>query len=183
MNDEILQRVQQVYGVENWSAGYFDVNAKGNVVVRPVGQDSRQTDLKELVDELLGKHRLKLPLLIRFPQMLTSQLRRLTDAYQKAIQQYSYRGQHYPVFPMKVNPRREVVEEFLRDSSRCRVGLECGSKAELYAAVAQTQTSESLMLCNGFKDDSFLRTALLAVRAGKRVTIVVEKLNELKMVL
>jgi arginine decarboxylase len=83
---------------------------------------------------------------------------------------------------MKVNPRREVVEEFLRDSSRCRVGLECGSKAELYAAIAQQQTPESLLLCNGFKDEAFIQTALLGIRAGKRVTIVVEKLNELKMI-
>ena len=106
----------------------------------------------------------------------------LSEAYHTAITQYGFHGQHYPVFPMKVNPRREVVEEFLRDSSRCRVGLECGSKAELYAAIAQQQTPESLLLCNGFKDEAFIQTALLGIRAGKRVTIVVEKLNELKMI-
>ena len=144
MNDEILQRIQQVYGVENWSAGYFDINSKGHIVVRPAKDDPRFVDLKDLVDDLLSKQKLQLPLLIRFPQLLTSQLRALSGAYQAAIAQYGFRGQHYPVFPMKVNPRREVVEEFLRDSSRCRVGLECGSKAELYAAVAQEQTAESL---------------------------------------
>ena len=183
MNDEILQRIQQVYGVENWSAGYFDINAKGHIIVRPAKDDPRFVDLKDLVDDLLNKHKMQLPLLIRFPQLLTSQLRTLSGAYQSAIDQYGFRGLHYPVFPMKVNPRREVVEEFLRDSSRCRVGLECGSKAELYAAVAQDQTSESLLLCNGFKDEGFIKTALLAVQAGKRVTIIVEKLNELKMVI
>ena len=183
MNDEILQRIQQVYGVENWSAGYFDINSKGHIIVRPAKDDPRFVDLKDLVDDLLSKQKLQLPLLIRFPQLLTSQLRALSGAYQAAIAQYGFHGQHYPVFPMKVNPRREVVEEFLRDSSRCRVGLECGSKAELYAAVAQEQTAESLLLCNGFKDESFIKTALMAVQAGKRVTIVVEKLNELKMVI
>ena len=182
MNDETLQRIQQVYGVENWSAGYFDINAKGHIIVRPAKDDPRYVDLKELVDHLLGDRKLQLPLLIRFPQLLTSQLRTLSGAYQAAIAQYGFRGQHYPVFPMKVNPRREVVEEFLRDSSRCRVGLECGSKAELYAAIAQEQTPESLLLCNGFKDEAFIQTALLGVQAGKRVTIIVEKLNELKMV-
>ena len=146
MNDEILQQIQQVYGVENWSAGYFDINPQGHIIVRPAKNDPRFVDLKILVDDLLTKQKLQLPLLIRFPQLLTSQLRTLSNAYQTAIAQYSYEGQHYPVFPMKVNPRREVVEEFLRDSSRCRVGLECGSKAELYAAVAQDQTSESLLL-------------------------------------
>ena len=183
MNDEVLQRIQQVYGVENWSAGYFDVNSKGHILVRPAKDDPRYVDLKELVDDLIAKQKLQLPLLIRFPQLLTSQLRRLSGAYQAAITQYGFNGLHYPVFPMKVNPRREVVEEFLRDSSRLRVGLECGSKAELYAALAQEQTPESLLLCNGFKDEAFIRTASLGVQAGKRVTIIVEKLNELKMVI
>jgi arginine decarboxylase len=183
MNDETLQYIQQVYGIENWSAGYFDINSKGNIIVRPGKDDSRFVDLKELVDHLIADRKMQLPMLIRFPQLLTGQLRKLTSAYQAAIQEYGFQGQYYPVYPMKVNPRREVVEEFLRDSARCRVGLECGSKAELYAAVAQEQAEESLMLCNGFKDESFIETALLAVRAGKRVTIVVEKLNELKTVI
>jgi len=183
MNDEVLQRIQQVYGVENWSAGYFDINSRGHIVVRPAKDDPRYVDLKELVDDLLTRQKQQLPLLVRFPQLLTSQLRILSGAYQAAIKQYEYGGLHFPVFPMKVNPRREVVEEFLRDSGRCRVGLECGSKAELYAAIAQEQTPESLMLCNGFKDESFIRTAMLAVQAGKRLTIIVEKLNELKNVI
>ena len=182
MNDETRQRIQQIYGVENWSAGYFDISPEGHLMVHPAKDDPRYVDLKVLVDDLLQVHKLSLPLLIRFPQLLTSQLRMLSEAYHTAITQYGFHGQHYPVFPMKVNPRREVVEEFLRDSSRCRVGLECGSKAELYAAIAQQQTPESLLLCNGFKDEAFIQTALLGIRAGKRVTIVVEKLNELKMI-
>ena len=183
MKDETLQQIQQVYGVENWSAGYFDINPQGHIIVRAAADDPRYVDLKELVDNLLTERKLSLPLLIRFPQLLTAQLRKLSGAYQTAIREYEYRGLHYPVFPMKVNPRREVVEEFLRDSARCRVGLECGSKAELYAAVAQEQAGDSLMLCNGFKDEAFIETALLAVRAGKQVTIIVEKLNELKAVI
>ena len=182
MNDETLQFIQQVYGIENWSCGYFDVNSKGHIIVRPAADDARYVDLKDLVDTLLTERKLQLPLLIRFPQLLTAQLRKLCTAYQFAIKEYGFQGLHHPVFPMKVNPRREVVEEFLRDSSRFRVGLECGSKAELYAAVAQEQAPDSLMLCNGFKDEAFIETALLAVRAGKRVTIIVEKLNELKTV-
>ncbi len=183
MNDETLQFNQQVYGVENWSSGYFDINSKGHIIVRPGPDDPRFVDLKELVDNLLAERKLQLPLLIRFPQLLAGQLRKLSMAYQTAIREYGFQGLHYPVYPMKVNPRREVVEEFLRDSARCRVGLECGSKAELYAAVAQEQSADSLMLCNGFKDEAFIETALLAVRAGKRVVIVVEKLNELKSVI
>ncbi len=183
MNEETLQQVQLAYGVENWSAGYFDISARGTIIVHPARDDQRYADLKEIVDHLLAKGRVQLPLLLRFPQILTSQLRELTAAYQSAIAEFEYAGQHYPLYPMKVNPRREVVEEFLRDGARCKIGLECGSKAELFAAVAQEQSPDSLLLCNGFKDELFVRTALLGVKAGKRVTIVVEKLNELRMVL
>ena len=183
MNEETILRIQSTYGIENWSAGYFDVNNDGNIIARPSSQDSRNVDLKQLVDHLVKEKKLQLPILLRFPQILTNQLRILTGAYRDAIEQFGYKGKHYPVFPMKVNPRREVVEEFLKESDRCRVGLECGSKAELYAAVAQDQTAESLLFCNGFKDEAFCRLASLAVRSGKRVVIVVEKLNELKMLL
>ena len=178
--DETLQHIQQAYCIENWSAGYFDINAKGHIIVRPGRDDPRWVDLKELVDYLLKEKAMQLPLLIRFPQLLTGQLRTLAEAYQAAIAQFGYTGQHYPVFPMKVNTRREVVEEFLRDGYQRRVGLECGSKSELYAAIAQEQAPGTLTLCNGFKDEAFVRTALLGVQAGKRVTIIVEKLNELK---
>lgn len=183
MNDEALQRAQQVYGVENWSAGYFDINPEGHLLARPAAGDPRFVDLKELIDDLIQKRKVSTPILLRFPQILTSQLRKLSDAYSHAITEYGLTGKHYPVFPMKVNPRREVVEEFLRDSARCRVGIECGSKAELYAALAQEQTPESLLICNGFKDDTFIRLAALGMQAGKRVIVVVEKLNELKMLL
>lgn len=183
MKEETLQIVQSAYGVENWGAGYFDINSHGNIIVRPSPGDERYADLKEIVDSLVPKGKTKLPLLLRFPQILTSQLRLLSNAYQTAIDEYEFTGLHYPLFPMKVNPRREVVEEFLREGGRHRIGLECGSKAELYAAIAQEQTPGALLLCNGFKDEAFVRTALLGVQAGKQVTVVVEKLNELRMVI
>ena len=183
MNDEHLQRLQQIYGVENWSAGYFEINARGRLIVRPAAGDIRSVELKALVDDLLRDRKITLPLVLRFPQILSSQLRKLSLAYHHAIQQFQYRGQHCPVFPMKVNPRREVVEGFLKDSERLRVGLECGSKAELYAAVAQDQSPESLLICNGFKDDTFIDLACLATQGGKQVVVVVEKLNELRMLL
>jgi len=183
MLDDHLQRLQQIYGLENWSAGYFEISTQGNVLARPAAGDARYVDLKSLVDELVRDRKIQLPLVLRFPQILSSQLRKLSDAYRSAIEQFQFTGQHTPVFPMKVNPRREVVESFLRDSSRLRLGLECGSKAELYAAIAQEQSSDSLLICNGFKDDTFIDLACLAVQAGKKVVVVVEKLNELRMLL
>lgn len=183
MSEETLQTVQNVYGVENWSSGYFGISSAGTITVAPTLQDNRQIDLKELVDHLVYDSNVGLPLLLRFPQILTSQLSRLSDAYRKAIQENNYQGEHCPVFPMKVNPRREVVETFLKETVNYRSGLECGSKPELFAAVGLPQPPGTLLLCNGFKDESFVRTAMLAVLAGKRVAIVVEKLNELRMVI
>ncbi len=183
MQEERLQTAQQFYGVENWGAGYFEIGPNGNLLARPAAGDPRSVDLKALVDHLTSDRKMDTPLLLRFPQILTSQLRKLSDAYTNAIAHFHFTGKHYPVFPMKVNPRREVVEEFLKDSTRSRVGLECGSKPELYAALAQEQSPESLLLCNGFKDEAFIELACLGIQAGKRVVVVVEKLNELKMVL
>jgi arginine decarboxylase len=183
MNEETLQRIYRTYGIENWSSGYFGVNSSGNVVAHPSMNDPRWVDLKAVVDHLVKEKKLHLPILLRFPQILTNQLRLLSGAYRDSIEQFGYQGKHFPVFPMKVNPRREVVEEFLKETGRHRVGLECGSKAELYAAISQEQTPESLLICNGFKDESFCRLALLAVQSGKRVVIVIEKLNELRILL
>jgi arginine decarboxylase len=183
MNDETLQRISRTYGIDNWSAGYFSVNNQGNMIAHPAMNDPRWVDLKNVVDHLVKDKKLQLPILLRFPQILTNQLKLLTGSYRDSIEQFGYKAKHYPVFPMKVNPRREVVEEFLKDTGKYRVGLECGSKAELYAAIAQEQTPESLLICNGFKDESFCRLALLAVQSGKRVVIVIEKLNELKILL
>jgi arginine decarboxylase len=183
MKNITLEEVIQTYGVENWGAGYFEVNRKGHLAVRPAEGDSRSVDVKELIDDLIDTRKLQLPILLRFPQILTNQLKKVQRAFQDASREFSFAGGHFGVFPMKVNPRREVVEEFLREGSKYNFGVECGSKAELYAALSLEQTSESLLICNGFKDETFINLALLGVQVGKRVIIVVEKLNELKMII
>jgi arginine decarboxylase len=182
MRNNTLDEVIQTYGVENWGAGYFEVNRKGHLAVRPAEGDPRAVDIKELIDDLVEQRKLQLPILLRFPQILTNQLKKLHRAFSEAAREFSYTGGHYPVFPMKVNPRREVVEEFLREGGKYNFGVECGSKAELYAALSLEQTSESLLICNGFKDETFINLALMGTQVGKRVIIVVEKLNELKMI-
>src|SRR6267142_1470684 len=183
MKNITLDEVIQTYGVENWGAGYFEVNRKGHLAVRPAEGDPRSVDIKELIDDLIDARRLQLPILLRFPQILTNQLKKVQRSFQDASREFSYAGGHFGVFPMKVNPRREVVEEFLREGSKYNFGVECGSKAELYAALSLDQTPESLLICNGFKDESFINLALAGVQIGKRVIIVVEKLNELKMII
>jgi arginine decarboxylase len=183
MKNITLDEVIQTYGVENWGAGYFEVNRKGHLAVRPAEGDPRSVDVKELIDDLVDGRRLQLPILLRFPQILTNQLKKVQRSFQDAAREFSYAGGHFGVFPMKVNPRREVVEEFLREGSKYNFGVECGSKAELYAALSLEQTPESLLICNGFKDEAFINLALTGVQIGKRVVIVVEKLNELKMII
>ena len=183
MKNITLDEVIQTYGVENWGAGYFEVNRKGHLAVRPAEGDPRSVDVKELIDDLVDGRRVQLPVLLRFPQILNNQLKKVQRAFQDATREFNYGGGHYGVFPMKVNPRREVVEEFLREGSKYNFGVECGSKAELYAALSLEQTPESLLICNGFKDEVFINLALMGVQIGKRVIIVVEKLNELKMII
>ena len=166
MKEQTLLKIQQTYGIENWGSGYFDVNSEGHVVVRPVPNSSATADLLAITKHLVEHHGLATPLVLRFPQILQQQLARLSNAYSSAISEYEYKGLHYPVFPMKVNPRKEVVEEFLKHGNPLRVGLECGSKAELYAAIAQEQPADSLLICNGFKDETFMRLASLAVQSS-----------------
>src|SRR5215468_9121578 len=183
MKNVTLDEVVETYGVENWGAGYFEVNRKGHLAVRPAEGDPRAVDVKDLIDHLVDQRRVQLPVLLRFPQILTNQLKKLQRSFHEAAREFGYSGGHFGVFPMKVNPRREVVEEFLREGSKYKFGVECGSKAELYAALSLEQTPDSLLICNGIKDEAFVNLALMGVQVGKRVVIVVEKLNELKMII
>ncbi|MFN0124810.1 MAG: biosynthetic arginine decarboxylase [Blastocatellia bacterium] len=170
------------YGIENWGAGYFGINSKGHLVVHPAEGDPRSVDVKAVVDDLLAR-RVKLPILLRFPQLFASQVRKMNQSFRTAMAEFSYKGEHLGVFPMKVNQRRQVIEAYLEEGSKYNYGLECGSKAELYAGIAMEQAEGSLLVCNGFKDDGFIDLAFTGSHAGKNVVIVIEKLNELPKVI
>ncbi|MCS6885391.1 MAG: biosynthetic arginine decarboxylase [Acidobacteriota bacterium] len=178
----ILEETIQTYGIENWGAGFFDVNKKGNLVVRPGEGEAAEADIFEIVNDLL-KRGVKLPVILRFPQILSYQVRKLYNSYQTAMREYDYKGAHRAVFPMKVNPRRDVLEEVLREGRRYNFGIECGSKPELFAALALEQAPQSLIVCNGFKDEAYIRLAFIARQIGKRLIIVIEKVEELHIVL
>ncbi|MCY2965307.1 MAG: biosynthetic arginine decarboxylase [Planctomycetota bacterium] len=178
-----IEEVGQTYGIENWGAGYFSINVKGHLMVHPRRSAGPGADVFELVEQLVSEKKLSTPILLRFPQILGTQLRRLCLAYETASKEAGFKGEHFPVFPMKVNPRREVVEEFLKEGVGESVGVECGSKPELYAALSLDQPAGSLLVCNGFKDEAFVNLALMGVRVGKRVVLVVEKLTELKLII
>jgi arginine decarboxylase len=173
-----IAEIAQTYGIEYWGAGYFDINSRGHLVVHPAENDSRSVDVKTLVDDLVAR-RVKLPILLRFPQIFASQVRKMNHSFRAAMREFDYKGEHLGVFPMKVNQRRQVIEAYLEEASKYSYGLEVGSKAELYAAVALDQSESSLLVCNGFKDDSFMDLAFVGTRLGKNVVIVVEKLSEL----
>jgi arginine decarboxylase len=177
-----IEQTLETYGIENWGAGYFDVNRKGNLIVHPSDGDPRAADLKEIIDDL-SRRGIHAPVLLRFPQLVASQVRKLQRAFSKSIREYDYQGTHMCVYPMKVNQQRPVVEEYLREGSRYDFGLEAGSKPELYAALALEQTPDSLLVLNGFKDEEFIQLAFAGASAGKRVVIVIEKLSELDHVL
>jgi arginine decarboxylase len=175
----VTEQTTETYGIENWGAGYFGVNRKGNLTVRAPENDNLLADVKEIIDDL-SKRGIHTPVLLRFPQLLFGQIRRLQSAFKKAIKEFEYEGGHLCVYPMKVNQNRAVIEEYLREGSRYNFGLEAGSKAELYAAVALEQAADSLLVLNGFKDRDFVELAFAAAQAGKNVVIVIEKLSELE---
>jgi arginine decarboxylase len=177
-----IEQTVETYGIENWGAGYFDVNRKGNLIVRPGEGDPRAADVREIIDDL-ARRGITAPVLIRFPQLVAAQVRKLQRAFSKSIREFEYQGAHMCVYPMKVNQQRSVVEEYLREGSRYDFGLEAGSKPELYAALALEQSPESLLVLNGFKDEEFIEMAFAGAKAGKRVVIVIEKLSELDHIL
>jgi arginine decarboxylase len=177
-----IEQTVETYGIENWGAGYFDVNRKGNLIVRPSEGDPRSADLREIIEDL-NRRGITAPILLRFPQLVAAQVRKLQRAFSKSIREYEYQGAHMCVYPMKVNQQRTVVEEYLREGSRYDFGLEAGSKAELYAALALEQTKDSLLVLNGFKDEEFIALAFAGAKAGKRVVVVIEKMSELDHIL
>ena len=167
------------YNVDGWGTGYFTVNAAGNAEVRPLQEKGGAIDILEVVNEARSRG-LGFPLVIRFQDLLRHRVESVNCAFQKAIEEFGYKNHYRGVFPIKVNQLREVVEEIVDAGQEFHFGLEAGSKPELVAALAMHKDPESLIICNGYKDRAFIRIALLGRKLGKKVIIVVEKLEELE---
>ncbi len=168
----------ELYGISNWGAPYFSVGENGCLRAHPHGSKSVGVDLLELVEEL--RHRgLRTPILIRFSDILESRVKELAGCFQRASEEYEYRGAYRGVYPIKVNQQRQVVEELIEYGRASRLGLEAGSKAELLVALALLDTPEALIVCNGYKDRAYLETALLAQKLGLYPVIVLERPTEL----
>jgi arginine decarboxylase len=171
----------EVYGVKYWGNNYFAINEAGNAVAHPAGPDGARIDLKELVDEV-ARRGIGLPLLIRFSDVLKSRIVELNETFRRAIAEYGYKGAYKGVYPIKVNQHRYVVEEIVQFGRPYHYGLEAGSKPELLAVMAMLDDEEALIVCNGYKDEEYIETALMASKLGRTVLIVVEKYSELSLI-
>lgn len=169
------------YGLKNWGGGHFSVDEAGFMLVHPLG-DQRSIRIYDIVKEAIGKG-LKPPLTIRIQDLLRTRVVELNQLFAEAIKDESYAGNYRGVFPIKVNQLREVVEE-IRDAGKAfHFGLECGSKPELMIALAMHKDPESPIICNGYKDDEFIRLALFGRRLGKEIYLVVEQLSEVPRII
>ena len=176
-----IDEAREHYNIKGWGAGYFDINSKGNIVVHPDQKSTHYIDLKELVDDIQSKG-YSLPVLIRFSDILKASIANLANSFQNSIEEYGFEGQYHGVYPIKVNQQRQVVEEIVKFGQPFNIGLEAGSKPELHAILAILDNPEALLVCNGYKDEAFIRLALMSQKLGKRVFIVVEKLDELALI-
>src|SRR5512145_2998981 len=170
----------ELYNIQGWGVNYFSINEKGHVVVSPK-KNGVYVDLRELVDELSLRD-VSAPMLIRFPDILDNRIEKMAKCFEVAAKEYGYKAQNFIIYPIKVNQMRPVVEEIVNHGKKFNIGLEAGSKPELHAVIAINADSDSLIICNGYKDEDYIELALLAQKMGKRIFLVVEKLNELKLI-
>jgi len=177
-----IEHAIEAYGLEGWGSGYFAIGDNGHLTVNAARTPGEGVDLYEVVTKL-REDGLRTPVLLRFPQVVQSQVERLTGAFGNAIHEYDYPGRYAPLYPIKVNQQRAVVEALLESGHGLDMGLEVGSRPELMIAAAMPLSSEALIVCNGFKDREYLGSAALATRLGKRVVVVIEKPFELDAVL
>ena len=174
-----LESAITTYNVDGWGEGYFTINSSGNVEARPLQDNGGSIDLLAVVNEARARN-LGFPLVIRFQDLLRHRVESVNRAFQTAIAEFDYKNEYRGVFPIKVNQLREVIEEIVDAGEQFHFGLEAGSKPELVAALAMHKDPESLVICNGYKDEAFIRIALLGCKLSKKVVIVAEKLEELE---
>ena len=170
----------ELYNIPGWGLKYFSINDKGHVQVTPK-EGCAPVDIKEVMDTLQLRD-VDAPLLLRFPDILDDRIRKISDCFKKAAGEYEYEAKNFIVYPIKVNQMRPVVEEIVSHGNKYNIGLEAGSKPELHAVLAVNTHENSIIVCNGYKDEDYVELALLAHKMGRRIFLVVEKINELKLI-
>jgi arginine decarboxylase len=177
-----VQAARSLYNIDRWGAKYFDINDLGHVVARPLQENGAPVDITDVIEEAKGRN-LKFPLLIRFQDILRHRVESINQVFRNAIAEFGYQGRYRGVFPIKVNQLREVVEEIMEAGKPYDFGLEVGSKPEMFAGMALQDDAAGMMICNGYKDTQFIRMALLGIKLGKKIILVVEKLEELRQII
>lgn len=177
-----IAAARALYNIDRWGAKYFDINEAGHVVATPLQDAGAGVDLTDVIEEAKSRG-LRFPLLIRFQDILRHRVQSINAAFQNAITEFEYKGRYRGVFPIKVNQLREVVEEIMDAGKPYQFGLEVGSKPELFAGMALQDQPGDLIICNGYKDSGFIKMALMGIKLGKKVIMVVEKLEELRQIL
>ncbi len=175
-----IEDSSELYNISGWGLKYFSINERGHVQVTP-REGCVPIDIRDIMDELKLRD-VSAPLLLRFPDILDDRIRKISGCFRMAAEEYDYKGQNFVVYPIKVNQMRQVVEEIVSHGNKYNIGLEAGSKPELHAVLAVNTHENSIIVCNGYKDEDYVELALLAQKMGRRIFIVVEKLNELKLI-
>ncbi len=170
----------ELYNIPGWGLSYFKVNEKGHICVTP-REGYASVDIKEVMDELAVR-KVTSPVLLRFPDILDNRIEKISRCFKKAAREYDYEAKNFIIYPIKVNQMRPVVEEIVTHGQKFNIGLEAGSKPELHAVLATNIDENALVICNGYKDEKFVELALLAQKMGRRIFLVVEKLNELRLI-
>uniref|UniRef100_UPI004026664F biosynthetic arginine decarboxylase n=1 Tax=Candidatus Limisoma sp. TaxID=3076476 RepID=UPI004026664F len=170
----------ELYNITGWGLKYFSINDNGHVQVTP-REGCASVDLKELMDELQIRD-ITAPVLLRFPDILDNRIEKISRCFKQAAEEYKYGAQNFIIYPIKVNQMRQVVDEIVSHGKKFNIGLEAGSKPELHAVLATNIDEHNLIICNGYKDENYVELALLAQKMGRRIFLVVEKLNELHLI-
>ena len=170
----------ELYNINSWGKDYFSINPQGHLTVTPK-EGGPEIDIRELLDELQG-HDISTPVLLRFPDILNNRIAKISKCFERAAEEYKYTAQSYIIYPIKVNQMRPVVEELVNHGTHYNVGLEAGSKPELHAVLSINSDTNSMIICNGYKDESYIKLALLAQKMGRKIFLVVEKMMELRTI-
>ena len=177
-----VDKSAKLYGIDNWGSNYFRINKSGHVEITPNGDDGNKLDMHELISDLRERG-MRMPILLRFPDIVRKRIELLAGCFNQSINSYNYQGKYHGVYPIKVNQQRQLVEEIVKYGKPHNLGLECGSKPELLIALAKIDSSESLIICNGFKDREYIETALLARKLQKNTLLVVDRKAEIQMII
>lgn len=175
-----IEDSKELYNINGWGTSYFGINEDGNVYVNP-SKNNVKIDIRQIIDELALRD-VTTPVLLRFPDILDNRIEKMASCFKKAAKEYNYKGESFIIYPIKVNQMQPVVDEIISHGRKFNLGLEAGSKPELHAVIAVQCKSDSLIICNGYKDENYIELAMLAQKLGKHIFLVVEKLNEIDVI-